>query len=338
MNKKDQGKLRVAIIGAGGIGGYYGARLVIAGHQVDFVARGDHLAVLRKDGLTIDHPRFQFQQAVDACDLNELIENNQPVDFDALLVCIKATATVQIAEKLQAWFQHHDQKTAVLSLQNGVENEPVLAGALGLDSVLGGLAVRIGAEVAKPGVIAATGIAQLIVGVYPNESEAVQGVATESIPKIVAELREAGVEVQQSEDIRRELWRKLVINNGVNPLSAVVGLDTRTITRDQHLAPIVKGLMQEAASAARHDHVRLTDNDVAEMFQLIYDFDAIKTSMLIDREKGRPLEIDGISGVVMRNNEAQSLESPFTHTVSVLLGFTVPNKAGQDVSMQTRDD
>lgn len=324
MTETNDARLHVAVLGAGGIGGYYGAKLLAAGHRVSFIARGEHLEALKTRGLTINHPEFQFQQAIEAFELDELIDIRHPEDFDAILLCTKGNSTKELAYDLLTWFENHQHKCPVLSLQNGVENEQVLSKILGPDCVLGGLAIFIGTEVSRPGVITATGIAQLIIGVWPRVSQVKQGIASRSLQRIVEGLHHSGIDTIVAEDIQKELWRKLVINNGVNPLSAVVGLDTQTITRDEQLVPIVKGMMHEAASAARQDGVVLTEDDVEEMFQKIHGFDAIKTSMLIDREKKRPLELDSIAGVVIRNNEAQGFSSPYTRVVSALLDFTSP--------------
>src|SRR5699024_1989717 len=128
-----------------------------------------------------------------------------------------------------------------------------------------------------------------------------------------------GVPAEESADIRRELWRKLVLNNGVNPLSAVTGWDSHRLTHDTGMAPQVKRLMREAAAAARADGVILDDDDVMAMFTVIHDLDAIKTSMLVDREHGRPLELDAICGAVLARSRQLGLDAPGTELVMALL-------------------
>ncbi|MGO1692740.1 MAG: ketopantoate reductase family protein [Marinobacter sp.] len=122
-----------------------------------------------------------------------------------------------------------------------------------------------------------------------------------------------------SEHIRYELWRKLVINNGVNPLSALTGLDTQSLTHHPEFSLIVYGMMAEAAAASKADGLDLGKEDVDEMFGLISSFKAIKTSMLVDKEKGRPLELDSIAGAVLRRSRMLGIGAPYTATVSALL-------------------
>lgn len=308
--------MRIAILGSGGIGCFYGARLINAGHEVALVARGKHLEALRADGLTVEHPELRFQAPVRAMSMEDLYRTYRPADLDLLIIALKGGATAELAQALHRW-AGKEQPPVSLSLQNGVDNEAVLAEALGAPHVLGGLAVRIGAHVERPGVITARGVAQVVMGVWPRAP--LDGPALAMLPVLHRAFREAGIDAAVSDNIRRELWRKLVVNNGVNPLSAVTGLDTRTLTHQPRFARVVRGLMEEVRLASRIEDDPLSDGDVEDMFQLIHDFDAIKTSMLVDREHGRPLELDAICGAVLRRCERQGLDAPYTRTMVALL-------------------
>ncbi len=318
MTKQDK-TWRIAVIGAGGIGCYYGARLLTQGHKVWFVARGEHLRTLQTTGLSLNHPDFNFNGKVDACSLGDLLAQQQPADLDALLVCTKATATLEIATSLRDWFVRTGQKVPVISLQNGIDNEPQLADQLGADCVVGGLAVRIGGHIIRPGVVEATGVAQVIMGAWPHTGSLADLRFGKLLPPLVEAFNQAGIPTRKVNDIRRELWRKLLINNGVNPLSALTGLDTQTMSNHPQFGPIVHHLMLEAASVARADDEPLTTQDADEMYELIRTFDPIKTSMLVDLEKGRQLEVDAISGAVIRRAQQLGLAVPYTETVHALL-------------------
>jgi len=312
-------KLTIAIIGAGGIGCYYGARLQDQGHQVKLVARGVHLNVLQQSGLILVHPEFSYQGQVDACSLNDFVKHTQPLDFDVILLCVKATATKRIANSLKNWFERSKQETAILSLQNGIDNEFQLKDVLGENCIIGGLALRIGGHITLPGKIEATGIAQIIMGAWPNNESPAYKAYRKQLSQFETTFNKAGIPTQLVPDIKRELWRKLVINNGVNPLSALTGLDTRTLSHHPHFGKIVLGLMQEAAQAAIADNVQLTDDDAQEMYQLIRDFDAIKTSMLVDMEKGKTLELDAICGAVILRSKELGIDAPYTEKIYTLL-------------------
>ncbi|MBW9256736.1 MAG: 2-dehydropantoate 2-reductase [Candidatus Thiodiazotropha sp. (ex. Lucinisca nassula)] len=307
--------MRFLILGAGGIGGYYGARLQAAGHQVLYIARGEHLKALQSSGLSVHHPDFNFEAKVDAIDQPGLLNHYRADDFDLLIVTVKAGATESVMRDLKSWLS--GAATPVLSLQNGVDNEITIAAHIGNQRTIGGLAVRIGGHIIRPGVIEATGVAQVVMGAWRC---AIDHPGTQRDLKSVADcFSRAGIPTTLSETIQKALWRKLLINNGVNPLSALTGLDTRTLTTDPVLTRTVYQLMEEVALAAEADGVDLQRSDIDEMYQLICQFDAIKTSMLADREKGRPLELGAITGVVVERCGRLGKEAPISALVQALL-------------------
>lgn len=307
--------MRFLMIGAGGIGAYYAARLLLAGHELVLVARGAHLQAMQAQGLRVTHPDLQFDAPVIAVSQEDLCLNYQASDFDLIIFTTKAAATAPLCAALHDWWQAAE--TPVLSLQNGVDNELEIERSVGQARTLGGLAVRIGGHIVAPGCIEAKGVAEVVVGAWPN---AAQNPALESRLSAFAEaFNQAGIPTRLSPKIQTELWRKLIINNGVNPLSAVTRLDTRSLTGHPAFTKVVYQLMQETASAARADGIELSQADVDEMYQLICQFDAIKTSMLVDREKGRPLELDEISGAVLQRSERLGIAAPYTEFVYSLV-------------------
>lgn len=302
--------MRIVIWGAGGIGCYYGSKLQLAGHEITYVARGDHLEAMQLKGLVVEHERLSFSGAVSAVDQTELLNNYNCDDFDLIVLTVKANATQEIISQSRHWLSRG--QTPVLSLQNGVENEQLIAEAVGNSRTLGGLAVRIGGHIQEPGVVTAKGIAQIVLGCWPSVAETNN--TKYFAEKLVDTFNRAGIPTTHSEDIQKELWRKLLINNGVNPLSALTELDTKSITHDSVYKHVVYKMMEETALAARNHGVDVTERDVDEMFKLISEFDAIKTSMLVDKEKGRPLELDGICGPVLRNTtNGQALMTAFVN-------------------------
>lgn len=308
--------MKFLIIGAGGIGCYYGARLIEAGHQVTFVARGAHLEAMQSQGLKVEHEALEFNAAVDARAMQAVMSEHTCSDYDLIMLALKSGATRNWLETSASWLK--EAETPVLSLQNGVDNEPLIADTLGTSRTLGGLAVRIGGHIIAPGHIEAKGPAQVVMGRWPNETET--DPALEQLAKV---LNDAQIPTRLTDNIRYELWKKLLINNGVNPLSALTGLDTRSLTADPTLGQTVYAMMQETALAARADEVELSQADVDEMFALISNFDAIKTSMLVDREKGRPLELDDISGAVIRRCKALGETAPNSELVQRLLQLDI---------------
>lgn len=307
--------LKILMIGAGGIGGYYAARLARAGHELVLTARGDHLNALKAQGLTVDYEGEVLHQALPAFSHTELIQKHEPDDFDLIVIALKSTATAPVMAELASWLE--SAAVPVLSLQNGVDNEPVIAEVVGEDRVLGGLAVRIGGHITEPGQVFAEGVAQVVMGAWPRQRPGDLRISL--LRRLEALFNAAGIPTTVSDNIRYELWRKLVINNGVNPLSALTGLDTRSLTHHPEFGKIVHGMMAETVAASKADDVNLGPEDLAEMFDLISNFNAIKTSMLVDKEKGRPLELDSIAGAVLRRCERLGVEAPYTRTVNALL-------------------
>ena len=310
--------MRIGVIGAGGVGGYYGARWLDGGNEVTFVARGTHLDVLQSRGLHVDHPDFTYQGPVRATDMEGLCRGD-PSAFDLLVLTVKSAATRDIAERLKDWFDRAGHRVPVLSMQNGVDNEEELAAVLGADAVIGGFALRVATHVEAPGHITAVAQGQVVTGLWPNQGESLPGPATDIFPVFVRVADDAGTPVIQTPDIRRELWRKLVINNGLNPISALTGWDAERLTRNGEMAALIRRIMRETALVARADHVTLGEADIDEMFQIIHDLGPIKTSMLVDRDNGRPLELDAISGAVLSRAQRLGEDAPGTEFVSTLL-------------------
>ncbi|MBE9398612.1 2-dehydropantoate 2-reductase [Pontibacterium sp. N1Y112] len=313
--------MRFLMIGAGGIGAYYAARLLEAGHEVVLTARGPHLTALQNDGLTVEHPEFSFQGPVTAMDHATLIATTEASQFDLIAISLKAGATESVLNELESWLT--DQNTPILSLQNGVDNEPAIANAIGNQRTIGGLAVRIGGHIIKPGVIEAKGPAQVVMGAWPNAKQTPE--LQQQLQPLADTLNDAHIPTTLTDDIQYQLWRKLIINNGVNPLSALTLLDTQKLTHHPAYGKAVYRMMEETAKAAKADNVPLTKADVDEMFELISTFDAIKTSMLVDREKGRPLELEEICGAVLRRCAALGEDAPTTELVQALLKQELQN-------------
>jgi 2-dehydropantoate 2-reductase len=305
--------MKICIFGAGGVGAYYGARLLSVGAKVTFVARGEHLKAMQKNGLHVKHPSFEFFQDVDVCDMEELAKKDAK-EFDAVIILVKAMYTSEVGLFLKQWCK--DSYPYIISLQNGVENEEELSLHVNPKKLIGGLSVKIGAHIVAPGVVEAVGESRTILGAWEENEEAKEFL--DSFKKL---LETAEFPVLISEDIRLELWKKLIINNGVNAICALLERKTGEVVHDKKLSQIVLGLMRETANAARGVGVHVSTEDVEAMFDVIKGFDSIKPSMLVDRENGRVMELEEICGVVIRECEKQGLDAPYTKTISYLLEF-----------------
>ena len=307
--------MRFIIVGAGGVGCYFAAKLIEAGHEVLLVARGKHLQALQHDGMHVMHPLFEFHQNVDAISLDELLDV-EALEYDAILVLTKSTATREVAIFLARWLHGQMKPPYIVSLQNGVENEAILCDYFAENVVIGGLTRKLGAHIVGPGYIEAIGSAETILGTMLSTSENEQ-----FLGQLSRCFNESGIPTQTTYDIKQELWKKLIINNGVNALCALLEVKTGVLFDTAKLANIVYGLMQETARAARSVNVKILDDDVNAMFDLISQFESIKPSMLIDVEYGRMIELDEICGVVIRALHQVGEDAPYTKTISTLLEF-----------------
>ena len=309
--------MKIVILGAGGVGSYFGARLIDARHQILFIARGAHLEALQKEGLHVKHPLFEFEQPIQAFDLDALCSLDASM-VDLIILSTKSTSTREVASQLAKWLRGQIKPPYILSLQNGVENEAILCDYFAEEYILGGLTRKIGAHVVAPAHVEAVGSAETILGTMRSTMESEQ-----FLECLVTHFNDAKIPTQTAYDIRQELWKKLIINNGVNALCALLRVKTGVLFQKEGLSQIVYGLMQETAQAARSLHVKISQEEVDAMFDLIGQFDSIKPSMLVDLEHHRPLEIEEICGVVIRALHQIGADAPYTKTIKALLEFTM---------------
>ncbi|MEA3219787.1 2-dehydropantoate 2-reductase [Immundisolibacter sp.] len=303
--------MRIGIVGAGGIGCLLGARLAATGQaEVLLLARGEHAARLAEQGLVLDFNGVRETHRLPVIDTANEAALGQLAGCDWLLFACKSQHTRRLAEQLKSYVS---ADCRLGSLQNGVDNEPILAEVFGRP-VMGGLMRKFFAHITAPGEVEVRGVLEAVLGDYPT------GCGRETTA-MVELLRQAGVTVYASEDIRRELWRKLVLNNGCNPLAAVTFLDTQRMANDPDMAWVMRNLMREAGAAAAADEVEFSPHELEAVFQWIKGIDPIKPSMQADAERGKPLELDGITGAVLRRAGQLGIEVPVTATLHhILLG------------------
>jgi 2-dehydropantoate 2-reductase len=312
--------MKFLILGAGGIGSYFGARLINAGHEVIFVARAKQLEALQQKKLKLQHPEFCFSKKVIAYTIDE-IKSFDAHYFDAVLLTTKSTSTLTLAKHLQMWFANEKNIPYIISLQNGVENEEILSESLNKQYIIAGLTRKIGAHIVSPAVISATGTAETILGSLEETKE-----NQTFLKNLEQVLNEAKIPTQISLNIKLELWKKLIINNGVNAICALLKKETGVIMHHEKLSKIVYGLMNETARAALNIGIKISKKEIDDMFNLITNFDSIKPSMLVDVENNREIELDEICNVVIKNCEALGIDAPYTRTISTLLEYTYYKK------------
>ncbi|QDF29446.1 ketopantoate reductase family protein [Halarcobacter anaerophilus] len=308
------------ILGTGGIGAFYGAKLQSIGNNVTFIARGKQLEALKNNGLSLTHPTFTFNGKINVCSFEEL-ENSKIQNCDAVIFTTKSASTKQLSQDLAKKINKDKKYPFLLSLQNGVENEDIICEYFPKNKVIGGLSRKIGAHIISFGVIEATGDVETIIGAIEQSDK-----NRNFLEEFKKQLIEARTKCEITKDIKFELWKKLIINNGVNALCALLRVKTGEIMSHKKLSKIVYGLMCETAIAARYDGIEISQDDVKQMFELIKDFDSIKPSMLVDVENNRAIELDEICNVVVEKCEKLNSDAPYTRTISTLLEYTYLEK------------
>lgn len=303
--------MRIGIVGAGGIGCLLGARLAATGQaEVLLLARGEHAARLAEHGLVLDFNGARETHHLPVIDTANETALGQLAGCDWLLFACKSQHTRRLAEQMKPYVS---ADCRLGSLQNGVDNEPILAEVF-QRPVMGGLMRKFFAHITAPGEVEVRGVLEAVLGDYPT------GCGPDATA-MVELLRQAGITVYASEDIRRELWRKLVLNNGCNPLAAVTFLDTQRMANDPDMAWVMRNLMREAGAAAAADEVEFSPHELEAVFQWIKGIDPITPSMQADAERGKPLELDGITGAILRRAGLLGIEVPVTATLHhILLG------------------
>jgi 2-dehydropantoate 2-reductase len=302
---------RIAVLGVGGIGGYYGGLLARAGHDVFALARGANLTALRERGLVVRTPDEEWNSAITASDnAGELSGSFEPEDI--ALVTTKAYSLDGIAPAVR---QFAERGALVVPLLNGVQAADRLV-ELGVprSQVIGGVsyisAVRI-----EPGVFERRStFERVIVGELPNGTSS-------RTKKIAAVFADAGAEATASEDITLALWEKFVF---LASIAAACGLTRLPIgpVRDTPLgARLIERLVREAVAVGRARGIALPRDEEARVLNQIKSIPATtQPSLLLDLLAGSPTEVDVLSGAIARFAAESKIETPIHDAAALILG------------------
>jgi 2-dehydropantoate 2-reductase len=288
--------MKFVMMGSGGVGGYYGARLQQAGHQVVFVARGAHAESMRKSGLRI---RSELGDA--SLSVNVVDDPAQAGAADLVVIAVKLWDTESAARAVA-----RVPGAAVVSLQNGVDKDEVLAGAVGRDRVLGGI-THIGAVIAEPGTIAHTGKLQRVT------LGELDGSRTQRLQAAVDAFRSAGVESVASDDIRRVTWEKFVFLTALSGMTALTRKPIGEVRSHPATRAMLLDALRETVAVARAEGARLDEGFAEKQLEMVDKLPAgMLASMAQDLLRGRRLELPWLSGAVVRRAEKHGLPVP-TH-------------------------
>ena len=289
--------MRIAVFGAGAVGGYFGARLAQAGEEVIFIARGGHLEAIRQNGLFVESPLGDFH--IHPAQATDRPEEVGPVDV--VLVGVKAWQVPEVAPKMGPLL---GPETFIVPLENGVEAADQLAAVWGRERVLGGLC-RIISTVAAPGRIRHGGMEPYVAfGELDNRP-------SPRAERLRAAFERAGVRAEIPSDISVALWEKFLFIAPFAGLGAVTRAPVGVLRSVPHLRRMLEDAIGEAFAVGRARSVRLPDDAPARTLALIDGMPPEgTTSMQRDIAAGRPSELDYLVGAVVRLGEASGVATP----------------------------
>lgn len=279
--------MKVAVIGSGGVGGFYGLKLVQAGHDVTFVARGAHLKAMRESGLHLENDSGIVESLHSVKVTDDILSLEQP---DLILIAVKMWDLEETAHTVK---KIAGPQTAVLSLQNGVIKDIVLKRIFGEEAVMGGVAY-VATSIGRPGVIKQVGPMQRIkVGEY-------QGRVTERSRELVNAFSSIGADAALADDIERVLWEKFVFLVGLSSMTCLTHLTIGPVREHEESRALLQTIIGEAVAVARARGVQLQQDYASQCMQLADNVAfSMTSSMYHDLEKGNRLELPWLSGGVV---------------------------------------
>jgi 2-dehydropantoate 2-reductase len=305
--------MRIAVMGAGGVGGYFGGRLQQAGHDVTFIARGKHLEAMREKGLTLKSPLGDATIAVKAAE-----DPAELGDAEVVLFAVKLWDTESAAERIRPLVA---KGGVVIPFQNGVESIERIAGVLGPERVMGG-AAYIAGRIAEPGVIAQTGtMARLRFGpVLPAQKMTAQA--------FLAACKDAKIDSELTDDIVKVLWEKFVLLVAISATTTVTRKNVGVVRADPDMRWLLETVMRETWALGRKRGVKLADDFVALTMKFVEGLPAeMRASMAADLEAGDKLEAPWLSGAVARMSREAELEAPANRAVFAALKPYIDGRA-----------
>ena len=292
-------RLRVAVMGAGAVGCYFGALLARAGHAVTLIGRPAHVEAIAARGL-----RLQTAAQDSHVPLAASIEASAVRGADVVLLCVKSADTEAAARQIGP---HLAPGALVLTLQNGVDNDERARAVLGPGHPVAAAVVYVATAMAGPGHVRHFGRGELIVAPSPLGE------------RLAREFGEAGIATQVSGDVRGALWAKLVVNCAYNALSALAQRPYGWLVRQSGATEVIDDLVAECLAVARADGVRLPGDIHAAVRGIAQTMPDQRSSTAQDLARGKPTEIEHLNGYVARRGAALGVATPVNRALLVLV-------------------
>jgi 2-dehydropantoate 2-reductase len=304
--------MRIIIMGTGGIGGYFGAKLARAGEDVTFLARGAHLAAMQSQGLTIES-KVDGTWTIPVKAVAALA-GEAPADI--VLFCVKSYDTDAAIETIRPVV---GPETGVMSLQNGIGNEEKLTAAFGADRVIGAISY-IFANIARPGVIAHHQWAKIVFGEWDRQPR-------DRCDRFLGACQAAGIEAAHSPDARKTLWEKYVFLTAMAGTTALARQPAGTIQTSPEVQALFLGQLDELLALAKAEGIGL-DADMKDRCRsfLAGLAPGNYSSLYLDLAQGNRLELDALHGYAVRLGQRLAVPTPM---LSAVYGGLFPYQDGR---------
>jgi 2-dehydropantoate 2-reductase len=298
MQAMTHSSLKVAVMGAGAVGCYYGGMLARAGHEVMLIARPRHVQAIARDGLRMETRTFDQQVRLAASSEPGAVQGAELVLF-----CVKSTDTESAGAQIRP---HLAPDALVLTLQNGVDNADRLRTVLPQHAVAAAV-VYVATEMAGPGHVRHHGRGELVI----EPSGASQAVAQALIA--------AGVPTEVSSNVRGALWAKLILNCAYNAISAITQLPYGKTVAGEGVKDVMHDVMVECLAVARAEGVQVAGDVQAAVDKLAASMPSQYSSTAQDLARGKPTEIDYLNGLIVKRGEALGIATPANRVLWALV-------------------
>jgi 2-dehydropantoate 2-reductase len=298
--------MRIAVMAAGAVGGYFGGRMAAAGHDVAFIARGAHRDAIRRDGLQIESTLGDLHLK----DVNVTDEPKQVGPVDVVLFAVKLWDTETAGEQTRPLV---GSNTRVITLQNGVDSVERLAPILGDDATIGGVTYVV-TRIVRPGVIRHSGAtAKVRCGRLERRSDAV-------LASYVEQIKATNIDIALTDHMLLDIWKKFVLLSGTSGITASTRQPLGVIRDDEDMRAFFYKLMHETIAVGRAAAVEFPPDFPIELDRSVAAFaPTMKASMANDLDSGNRLELDSLAGKVVALGRKYGIPTPGQEAVYAIL-------------------
>jgi len=316
VSTNTESKMRVAVLGAGAVGCFFGGMLARAGHPVTLIGRANHVEAFRASGLHFEGLKFNERIPVEASTQASAVAGVQLVLF-----CVKSTDTESAAREIAP---HLAAGAVVLNLQNGVDNTERIAAQV--KQLVVPAAVYVATEMAGPGHLKHHGRGDLVIGAMNGKPDAPTAAALESIR---AAFEPAGVPVTVSDNVAGALWGKLTVNCAYNAISAIGQMPYGRMVESVGVRQVMTEVVGEVLAVAQARGVRMAPDTLESVLKLAQAMSTQYSSTAQDLARKRATEIDHLNGYVVRQGEALNIAVPINRTLHALVKLIELRQAGE---------